>query len=285
MKKLNFKQLALDGLFILIGSFIYAVGIDMLIAPNQLTSGGLTGLATQFNYLFDIPTGVLVLAMNIPLLILGWVKLGSKFVISTACATVVSSVLIDVVKLWIPVYHGNQLLVALFGGALTGFGLSLLYLRGTSMGGSDIVSTLINRRFSHFPIGKISLALNTVVITCSIFVYGNVEGALCSAVGAFVSSKVVDTVLVGADSGNILYIVTDNPFDMAKEIHEAVGRGATALSATGTYAGEEKRVLMCVARRHEFSKIKRVIKSIDPKAFVVVSEARQVLGNGFKELV
>ena len=126
MKSFNIKQIFLDGLFVVLGAFIYAVGIDMLIVPNQLTSGGITGLATQLNYLLGVPVGVLALTMNIPLLILGWIKLGGKFVMSSACATVLTSIFIDVLKSWLPIYRGDQLLVALFGGALSGLGVSFL---------------------------------------------------------------------------------------------------------------------------------------------------------------
>ena len=284
MKKQAVQGILLDGLFICVGTIIYAVGINMFVQPNHLTPGGLTGLAVQMNFLFNWPTGILVLLMNIPLFVLGFVKLGDKFVFSSVFATILSSVAIDVLKLVLPVYEGDLLLVAIFGGALTGLGISLLYLRGSSMGGSNIISTIINKHFPHMPIGKISLLLNAVVIISSIFVYGNVESALCSAVGAFVSSKVVDSILVGADSGNILLTVTDKPYVLAAEIHRVAGRGATVLPAHGTAAGAEKYMLMCVAKRYEFSKIKRAIKSIDPKAFVVISDARQVLGNGFKDL-
>lgn len=284
MKKGKGKDILLDGVFIFFGTFIYAAAVDVLIIPNKLTSGGLTGIATQLGYLFDIPVGLLVLAMNVPLLILGWFKLGGKFVVSTVVATILSSVFIELLERWLPVYYGDQLLVALFGGVLMGAGVSLLYLRGTSMGGSDIVSTLINRRYSFIPMGKISLVLNAAVVISSVFVYSNIENGLYSAVGAFVSSKVVDTILVGADSGNVLYVVSDKVLDIAAEIHRLVGRGATVLPATGTAAGEEKHMLMCVARRHEFVKIKRIIHSIDSKAFVIVSDTREVLGNGFKEL-
>ena len=284
MKKRNIKSILIDFLFIFSGTFIYAVGIDMLVIPNQLTSGGITGIATQMGYLFGVPVGVLVLIMNIPLLILGWFKLGGRFVAGTAFATVLSSVLIEVVKLWLPVYNGDRLLVSLFGGGILGFGLSLLYLRGVSMGGSDIISTLINRRISYLPIGKISFVLNAVVIVSSAFVYGNIENALCSAVGAFVSSKVVDGVLIGADSGNVLYVVSDKAYEIADLVHQSIGRGATVLSATGTATGQAKHVLMCVVRRHEFAKTKRIIKDLDPKSFVVISDTREVLGNGFKEL-
>lgn len=285
MKRFKFKQFVLDGLFICVGAFIYAAGIDVLIVPNKLTSGGITGLATQFNFLFDIPVGVLVLAMNVPLLILGWWKLGGRFVISSACATVLSSVLIDSLKLFLPVYHGDQLIVALFGGAATGLGVSLLYLRGSSMGGSDIISTLLNKHYPHLPMGKISLTLNALVILCSMFVYKNVEVALCSAVGAFVSSKIVDAILLGVDRGNMLLAVTNKPYEIANEIHSLVRRGATVLPANGTASGEEKYMLLCVARRNEFAKIKRVIQVVDPKAFIVVCDAQEVLGNGFKEIM
>lgn len=284
MKKQAIQKMFLDGLFICVGTIIHAIGIDMMIQPNQLTPGGITGLAVQLNHLFDLPTGVLVLIMNIPLFILGYVKLGGKFVISSAVATVISSVCIDVFKLFLPIYKGDLLLVSLFGGAITGLGISLLYLRASSLGGSDIVCSVINKRFPHLPIGKISLFLNVIVITSAMFVYGNIDSALYSAIAAFVSSKVVDAVLMGADSGSLLLTVTDNPYEMAEKIHEEAGRGATVLAATGTATGEAKYLLMCAARRYEFSKIIRAIKSVDPKAFVVIADTRDVQGNGFKEL-
>lgn len=284
MKKQAIQNLFLDGLFICVGTIIHAIGIDIFIQPNQLTPGGITGLAVQFNYLFDLPTGVLVLIMNIPLFILGYIKLGGKFVLSSAIATFVSSIAIDLLKWILPVYEGDRLLVAIFGGAITGLGISLLYLRGSSLGGSDIVCTIINKRFFHLPLGKISLVLNAIVVISAMFVYGNVESGLYSAIATFVSSKVVDAVLLGADSGSLLLVVTDKPFVMADKIHDDAGRGATVLTATGTATGEVRHLLMCAGRRYEFTKIIRAIKSVDPNAFVVVADARDVQGNGFKKL-
>lgn len=282
MKKQAFQKMFLDGLFICAGTIIHAIGIDMLIQPNKLTPGGLTGLAVQLNYLIDLPTGVLVLLMNIPLFILGYIKLGGKFVISSAAATVVSSIALDLLKLVLPIYEGDRLLVALFGGAITGFGISLLYLRDSSLGGSDIVCTIINKRFSHLPVGKISLFLNAIVIISAMFVYGNIDSALYSAIAAFVSSQVVDAMLLGADSGKTLMTITHSPYPIADEIHRLTGRGATVLTVSGTYTHEEKYLLLCVAKRFEFTKIKRIVKRIDPNAFVIVGDASEIIGNGFK---
>lgn len=282
MKKQAIPKILLDGLFICLGTIIHAVGVDMFIQANKLTTGGITGLAVQLNYLFDLPTGVLVLLMNIPLFILGYFKLGGKFVISTVAATVLSAVFIDLLKMFLPVYEGDYLLVSLFGGALTGFGISLLYLRDSSLGGSDIVCTIINRHFPHFSIGKISLLLNAVVIISAVFVYGSIDSAMYSAIAAFVSSKVVDAVLTGADSGKMLLAVTSVPYLMAAEIHNVAGRGATVVSVSGTYKRDEKYLLLCVAKRFELSKIKRIVKQVDPQAFIIVSDAAEIIGNGFK---
>ena len=284
MKKQAIQGILLDGLFICVGTIIYAVGIDMLIQPNKLTPGGLTGLAVQFNYLFDVPTGALILLMNIPLFVLGFIKLGGRFVLSSAFATVFSSIAIDLLKPILPVYNGDLLLVALFGGAITGLGISILYLRGSSLGGNDIISTVINKHFSHLPIGKISLLLNAIVIVSAMFVYGNVESGLYSAIAAFISSQVVDAVLLGADSGKMLLTITEQPYELAEDIHLTTGRGATVLSVIGTHERQEKYLLLCVAKRHEFSKIQRILKRRDPNAFVIVSDAAQIKGNGFKAL-
>ena len=282
LKSKNIKSAIIDGIFIILGTLIYAIAIDVLVVPNKETPMGLTGLATQISHLSSIPTGILTMIFNIPLIILAWKHLGKKFVITTTIASICSSILLEAVKMWFPVYEGDALLVAILGGALMGLGLSMLYIRGTSMGGTDIVSMLINQKHSFVPIGKILLGCNVLVIVSSIFVYQNLDSALYSAVSAFVSSKVVDTFLLGADSGNVLYVVSDKSFELASEIYKQVGRGATVLPATGTAHGEEKHILMCAVRRHEYAKIKKTIKAIDPYAFVIVSNTQEVLGNGFK---
>lgn len=282
--KFNVQKTVIDFLFICFGTAIYAIGLNIFIQPNQLTPGGITGIAVQLNHIFDLPVGVLVLMMNLPLFVFGFIKLGGKFIAGTVVATVFSSVFIDLLSSVLPVYKGEVILSALFGGVVTGFGVSLLYLRGSAMGGSDIISTVVNKRFSFLSIGKISLILNGLVIISSAFVYGNIESALYSTIAAFVSSKMLDVVLLGNDSGKIVFAITENdPYELAEAIHRSTGRGATVIPVTGTYKQEGRSLLLCVAKRIEFSKIHRVIKAFDPQSFVVVGDATEILGNGFKQ--
>lgn len=284
MKKQALQRFIVDGLFILVGTIVYSIGINMFIQPNKLTPGGITGLAVQLNHLFDLPTGILIILMNIPLFVLGYIILGGKFVVSSVVATVISSIFIDVFKTFIPIFENDLLLSSIFGGLLTGFGISLLYLRDSSMGGTDIVCTIINKHSPYFPIGKTSLLLNAIVIASAVLVFENLECALYSAVSIFVSSKVIDAVLLGVDSGKMLLTITDKPYVIAEEIHRITGRGATVLNALGTYNNNEKYLLLCVAKRFEFSKIKRIVKENDSNAFVIIGDAAEILGNGFKSM-
>ena len=280
----KWRKHIIDILCLFLGTFVYAAGINAFIVPNYLTSGGVTGIATQIGFLFDIPVGVLVFLLNVPLLSIGWISLGWKSVFLTILATTASSFSIEFVRQWLPVYCGDPLLAAVSGGVLMGLGLAILYVRGVSMGGSDIISTLIHLRFPFIPIGKALLIFNSLVVFSSYFVYGNIESALYSAIGVFVSSKTIDSVLVGSDSGNMLYVVSDKAFTIAEEVHRLVGRGGTVLRGIGTAKGQNRNMLIVVARRHEFSKIKGIVKRIDSSSFVVVADVREVLGNGFKAI-
>lgn len=283
MKKKIFKVIA-DILLMAVGSFLYALSITALIDANMLSAGGVTGVSTLIHRFTDIPTGLLVFVINIPIIILGFIKLGKKFIVKTAIATAMVSLSLEITETYIPAYETDNILAAIFGGIIMGFGLSFVFMRGGTTGGVDIIAKVINQRFRHLTVGRVLLTMDGLVIIITAIVFRNIETALYSVIAMFVSSKVMDTVLYGSDKGKIIYIVTDNPEEISRAIIEKVGRGVTMLKSRGAYTGKEREMLMCTVRLNEVSAVYSVVNEFDKNAFVVVGEAGEILGEGFKRI-
>lgn len=283
MKKKIYKVIA-DMLLMAVGAFLYALSITALIDANMLSAGGVTGVSTLVHRFTDIPTGLLVFVINIPIIILGFLKLGKKFIIKTAIATAMVSVALEITETYIPAYETDNILAAIFGGIIMGLGLSFVFMRGGTTGGVDIIAKVINQRFRHLTVGRVLLTMDGLVIIITAIVFRNIETALYSVIAMFVSSKVMDTVLYGSDKGKIIYIVTDNPEEISRAIIEKVGRGVTMLKSRGAYTGKEREMLMCTVRLNEVSAVYSVVNEFDKNAFVVVGEAGEILGEGFKRI-
>ena len=276
-------RIVLDSGFYLLGSVLYALSVNIFSAPNQIAPGGVTGVATLLNYAFHLPIGAMILVINLPLFIAAWRKCGISFTIRTVIVTVLSSVVIDVTG-FLPVFHGDKILVALFGGVLAGAGLGLIYMRGATTGGSEIVARLLERRLRHIPIGRLILLVDAMVVIASALVYRQLESALYAMVLIFVSSSVMDALVYGGDSGKMLLIMTGQEELVAKAVLEKMGRGVTMLNATGAYTGRDKRVLLCAVRRSELYHLRTLVQDMDPHAFMIVISTEEVLGQGFKTL-
>lgn len=284
VKKQKVRSAALDGLIFLLGSAVYAVSVNAFSAPNHIAPGGATGLSTLLNYVSGLPIGTGILLVNLPLFILGIWKLGWKFMTKTVVATVMLSVVIDLSAPWLPVYEGDTLLAALFAGVLSGAGLGVIFIRGATTGGSDLAARLFGLKFPYIPMGRMILIIDAAIIAIAAAVYQNVETALYAGVMLFVSSKVIDSVLYGMDKGHFMMIVSAHPELIAKRINEDVGRGVTLLNATGAYTGDSRRMLVCAVRRHEVFQVRSLVKQLDASAFVIIGEASEILGEGFKPL-
>ena len=283
MKKKVFKFIV-DLLLMAVGSFLYALSITVIIDANMLSAGGVTGISTLVHRFTGIPTGFLVFVINIPIIILGFVKLGKRFIVKTAIATAMVSLSLEITENYLPTYETDNILAAIFGGMVMGLGLSFVFMRGGTTGGVDIIAKVINRRFRHLTVGRVLLVMDGAVILITAIVFRNIETALYSVIAMFVSSKVMDTVLYGSDRGKIIYIVTDNPEEISKAIIERVARGVTMLKAKGAYTGNEKEMLMCTVRLNEVSAVYSVVNEFDKHAFVVVGEAGELMGEGFKRI-
>lgn len=281
--KNKIKQIIFDLLFYILGSFVYSFAIVCVMAPAHISPGGVSGIASVLNFLFSLPIGITAFVLNIPLIIISFIKFGTVFIARTATATAISSLLLDLVSAFVPKVNLEGILAAIFGGMLLGLGLSIVLIRGATTGGTDIAAKLINSRFPHISVGRCVLISDLVVITLTAFVYGNIESALYSAVGLYVSSKIMDSVLYGADGGKMIFAVSDRPRDVAKSIMSETGRGVTLLNATGAYTGKEKEMLMCAVRRHEVARVHKIINSTDKDAFIMICEAGEILGEGFKK--
>lgn len=282
MKRKQLFSFLVDLLFYIAGGMIYSVAVLLFLTENEISPGGLTGIATILNYLFSLPIGTVVFILNIPLLAAGFIKFGGIFIAKTAVATAVMSLTLDISGLFMPKMKIGPILAALFGGLLMGLGISLFMLRGATTGGTDIIAKLINRKFPHLTVGRLMLAADAAVVGLSALVYKNMESALYAVIAIYASSRVMDLILYGADRGKIIYVITDNAKELSDSIMSLINRGVTLLDVTGAYTGTKRQMLMCTVRRHEVAAVCRLATSCDKNAFIIVGEAGEVLGEGFK---
>ena len=272
-----------DYFLILIGCALYAFSVRVFTVPNDIAPGGLTGIATMINSLFSLPIGILVIAMNIPLFIWGTIEIGPRFLVKSSIATVLSSVLIDIYELIPYTYNGEKILAAVFGGVISGTGLALIFYRGGSTGGTDIIGKCIHKRKPHISMGSIILISDIVVIVMAGIVYKSIENAMYSVIAIFVSTKIIDNFVYGfsRDNGKLMIIITSKPEEVSKEILERSQRGVTIVNGKGAYSHQKRGVLLCAARPSEVFKIKMMITSVDAHAFVIITTATNISGEGF----
>lgn len=280
---MKIKLFLLDLGFYMLGSVIYSVGVLGFLASNEISPGGVTGIATVLNFLTDFPIGMAVFLINIPLLALGFVKFGKGFILKTAIATVCTSVALDFFEPFFPKMQVDLILASVFGGSLVGLGISIVMLRGSTTGGVDIVAKLINSRYPHLSIGRIMLVADAFVILLTAIVYKNTGSALYSIVALYSSSKIMDLVLYGADKGKIVYIISDKTQDIVSDILTVIKRGVTIIDVKGGFMGEKRQMIMCVLRRNEVHSVYKYVHKADKNAFIVVAEAGEILGRGFKK--
>ena len=271
-RKRRRRRILLNWVFYLLGSAIYALSMSTVAAPNKIAPGGVSGITNMLNYGFGLPIGVMYLVINIPILILGWAKLGGRFIFKTACVVVINSILTDLFDMFVPDIILQEPLMA------------SVFMRGATSGGTDVLARVLERKFRHVPIGKLLLALDAGVVATSALVYGSIEHALYAAVFIFVSSTAIDALVTGSDAGKMLLIATSNEKATADAIMQKLGRGVTYLQAEGAYTDTPRRLLMVAARRTDVFPIKQIAYHIDPSAFIITLTTDEVLGEGFKQV-
>ena len=266
---------------ITLGAVIYALACDWFVAPNQIAMGGVTGLAQIVNALVPVlPVGVLSILVNVPLFLAGWRLLGGRLLVSSLYAMAVSSLAIDVIA-WMHTFPPmDPILATLYGGAGMGVGLGLVFSQGATTGGTDIIGKLLKLKFPWLPIGKLVMIPDMVVVILAAVVFGTVNAALYGLIQMYLLSKVMDMILYGWDTSRVAYIITDRWEETVQGLLD-MNRGVTLLQGKGAYTGAEKQVLLVAFRQREIVPIKRMLREIDPKAFFIVCDAHEILGEGF----
>ncbi len=276
------RVLATDCVYVLAGSLCYGASVSLFAAPNNIAPGGVSGLMTLVNFLWGLPIGTMVLVANIPLFILAWVALGRKFAARTMLGTILSSVMIDTAA-YLPPFVGDRLLAAIVGGVLAGTGLGLIFSRGATTGGADIVARLLERRWPHIPIGKLLLAVDGTVIALSALVYRELESPLYAIILVYISSLLTDRLVYGGQRGATVLIISKHHAAITERILKDFHRGVTLLDATGAYTGDEGQVVLCAVRRSELYRLKQLVLTADPAAFILLIPADEVHGVGFRD--
>ena len=272
----------MDWSFDILGALIQAVGVWCFIEPCRIAPGGASGIALLLNYLIHIPVGTLTLLVNIPLLIASWMLLDRKMTVRTIRTVVIMTVCLDyVIATIMSQYVGDRLISSAFGGILVGAGMALIFMRGSTTGGGDILAKLLQKRFPWMQTGYAIMVIDLVIISLSIPVFGGLEDALYGIISMVCTTQTIDALLYGMNKGTMVLIASRHNRQIADEIMATLGRGTTFFKSVGGYSRKEGETLMCIVDRKQFHAVKSIIDKWDRGAFVVASETKEVYGEGF----
>ncbi len=272
---------AVDTLYDLIGGILYSIGLYTFAKSGEFAPGGVSGLALICNRLWQMPIGLATLLINIPVVILSYKVLGRRFLLKSFQTMLISTLLIDGVFPYTPEYTGNRLLSAVFMGVFLGAGLALIYMRGSSTGGSDFLNVTIRKLCPRFSMGQIVMMTDIGIIGIGGIVYGDIDAVLYGVISTYVTSLVIDKILYGAGSSKLALIITSQGKAASELINREIKRGATLVKATGAYSGEDRDLVLCACGKAEIAKVRAAAYEIDPNAFVMITEASEVFGEGF----
>ncbi len=279
----NIKKTVINLLTLTLGAVMFAAGVACFLDPNSIASGGISGVAIIVTKFLDmIPTGTLITMINIPILLVGTVKFGFKFLASTMYAVFVSSAAIDILGAWVGPLTDNPFLAAIAGAVLVGTGIGLVFRTGATSGGTDVIVKLLRLKFRHMPTGVVFGVVDGMVCLTSGIVFGNIEITIYAFIALMIQSFVMNKVLYGGDGARMIYVISDKNDIIAERLLKEIDVGATFVHGSGAYTGEERDVLMVVMRAKQLPAVRDVIKHEDGKAFMIVTNATSVFGEGFK---
>lgn len=282
MPKEKIRKKIVEILGTILGSAIMAFGVASFLLPNQLSSGGFSGIATIIYYLFEIPMGTMIIAMNIPLFLFAGYRIGKRFFIKSLIGTISLSVFIDLIDKYPPITT-DRFLASIYGGVIIGIGTAIILKVGSSTGGTELVANLIKTYNPYITISKYLTIIDIVIVTLNVVFLGHIEIGLYSAITIYLYGKMVDIIFEGIYFTKLLFIISDKNQEISDAIVSEVGRGVTGLYGKGMYKNNDKLILICAASRRDVYKIKDLARKIDRKSFIVVANAREVVGKGFKE--
>ena len=280
MGKTRGKEFALDFLADVAGGFIQAVALHCFIDNIDIAPGGASGMAILLNRLTSLPIGTLTFLINIPLLIASWIYLGKEKTIKTLKTVAIMTVILDgLVTPYFPVYSGDKMVSCLFGGVLMGISLAVVFMRGSTTGGGDIAAKLLQKFRPHMQTGKAVMATDLVIILLSMAVFRNIESGLYGLINMVVGTYVIDVILYGMNKSTMITVISPRSGEIAKELMRNLD--CTLLKSRGAYREEEGETVICVLDKKQFYRAKKIVYGIDPTAFMIVSEAQEVYGEGF----
>ncbi len=267
-----------------VGACIYAVGIGMFLDPNGLAPGGVTGISILLSRLIPVETGTLIMLLNIPILMLGTWKFGFRFIISTIYCIAIISPMTNFFTARFGALTEDLFLAGLAGGALLAVGMGMVFRAKATTGGIDIIVKIIRTKIPHLKTNNLFLLMDAVVVSCSVLVFKDIDKALYAGMTVIVTSLVMDIVLYGKDEAKLIHIISDKSEEITKRLLDDLEIGVTYVRGEGAYSGKEKKVIMCVVKKQMSPKVEDIIKEEDPMAFMIVSSAMEIYGEGYKNL-
>ena len=274
-------QVLYDILVCIIGSALVGTALSVFTIPNEIAPGGISGLSTALAYMLGVRVSVLTLVLNIPIMLAAYRLLGKRSFFYTLLSTALLSGFIELAS-FLPVYTGNILIVAVYGGVLSGIGIGILFLRNITTGGTDLLALMLHKAFPNVPNGTILAVIDGIVVLIAVLVFQKIEVALTSVLTIYFSSKVIDLIAQGVDYAKVIYIVTDKGKELSAVLNSSTDRGNTVIKAFGGYTGAEKQLVITVTRRNVLAQTLRLIHATDPAAFTFVTDSTEVHGEGFK---
>ena len=286
MKKIfgnyTLRDVLIDLVYTAVGTALVGFALSMFTVPNDIAPGGVSGLATALAYITPIRVSAWTLMMNIPLMIAAWRKLGPRAIFFTLIATLLLSFFIEIGDRFLPKYSSDTLVASLMGGVVSGLGMGMLFIRGISTGGTDLLALILKKLLPNLPTGTLLMFVDATVVVIATLIFRDFDVAIYSAITIYVCSKVIDTLTQGVDYAKVIYTVSSHGEEIARALNENTDRGSTLIPAFGGYTGESKQIVMTVTRRSVVAQTLRLIRQTDPKSFSFVMDSTEVHGEGFK---
>lgn len=283
-KILKIKEFLIDIIYLTLGCAIMALGTAVFLLPNQLSTGGFTGIATIFYYLYHFQMGTVIFILNIPFFLLAFFKVGKKFVTKSIIGTSLLSIFIDIFEN-IQTATTDRLLACIYGGIFVGFGLALVLKANASTGGTDLITYIAKAYKPYVKTSNVITIVDIIIVTLNVIFFKKIEIGLYSAISIFLVGKMIDIVFEGINFTKMVYIISEKHEEIAKEIDKQLQRGCTGIYVKGMYTNKDKIMLLCVGSRNEVARMKQIATHIDSKAFIVIGNARETWGKGFNNIL
>lgn len=280
-EKYNIKKQITEILGTILGSFVISIGISLFLLPNQLSSGGIAGIGTIIYYLLKIPMGTTIILLNIPLFLISILKIGKSFFIKSLIGTISLSFFID----WLDKFKAltqDRFLACIYGGVIIGVGTAIILKVNSSTGGTDMVTYIAKKYKPNIRTGNIMIIIDIIIVTLNMLFFREIEIGLYSGIAIYLMGKIIDILFEGIDFTKLIFIVSEKSEEIATKIGKSIERGTTGIYGKGMYTNEERLILMCAVTRRDVSKVTEIAKKIDKNSFIIITNSREVLGQGFK---